>query len=107
MTELVKVDLVSTVFDKTVGEAVTKWLKGKISGERCAKTIVDKAGDSLPVAGALGGFFGGGAVGAALGPLGAFIGGLLGAAGGGLGGQALNGIIKMLRYSGIAVGNED
>ena len=107
MTDLVKVELVSTEFDKTVGEEITKWLNGKISGERCAKTLVDKAGDTLPVAGALGGMFGGGAVGAAIGVvLGVVLGrilvlllGLLGAAVGGLGGQALNRKIKFLRYS--------
>ena len=98
MTELVKVDLVSTVFDKSVGEEVKKWWNGKISGERCAKTIVDKAGDALPVAGVLGGMFGGGAAGAVGGPIGAVFGALFGAVGGGLGGQALNCIIKMLRY---------
>ena len=110
---LVKVELVSTHFDKFVREEIEKWWKGKISGERCAKTIVDKAGDTLPVAGIIGGmWFGAGVVGGVLGylggalgaaaevggVLGSLIGALGGAAAGGLCGQALNRRIKLLRY---------
>ena len=97
MSDLVKVDLVSTEFNKSAQEAISKWLNGQISGERCAKTIVEKAGDTLPVAGVLAGMLAGGSLGLAGGPAGAALGALGGAAAGGLGGQVVNRLIKLLR----------
>ena len=94
MSDLVKVDLISTEFNKSAQEAISKWLNGQISGERCAKTIVEKAGDTLPVAGVLAGMLAGGSLGSAGGPA---LGALGGAAAGALGGQVVNRLIKLLR----------
>ena len=98
-SELVKVDLLQSHFNKKATEQITKWWNGQISGERCAKAVVDAAGDALPVAGAVVGYTAGMAAGAAGGPVGIVVGGLSGAAVGGLAGQAVNRVIQVLRYT--------
>ena len=71
-SELVKVDLLQSHFNKKATEQITKWWNGQISGERCAKAVVG-------------------------GPIGAIAGGVGGAAAGGLAGQAVNRLIQVLR----------
>ena len=90
--------LLQSHFNKKVTDQIEKWFKGQISGERCAKAVVDAAGDALPVVGAVGGIYAGMAAGAAVGgPIGAIAGGVGGAAAGGLAGQAVNRLIQVLR----------
>ena len=77
--------------------AIKKWWNGEISGERCAKILVDGAADSMPVAGFVGGSTAGAAIGALAGPVGATIGSLIGSAAGAWAGKILKDLTSHLK----------
>ena len=89
--------IVGTGFSNEVQANISRWLNGEISGQTCAKIVVEGAADVLPVLGVAAGAAFGACVGTSVVPgFGTAIGGAVCAAVGGLLGGVVNNTIKYL-----------